>query len=77
MHNPTLGIISLFSCYKLNLTVFVILNSRLICCSFGSDGFSFQEVREGISSRCGLSHFPCDDRGIPTWHHAQSALKFI
>ncbi|PPD77216.1 hypothetical protein GOBAR_DD25851 [Gossypium barbadense] len=45
-----------------------------ICCTFGSDGFPFQEVGKSLSRWGCITRITCDDRGLPAWHHAEYAL---
>ncbi|KHG15960.1 hypothetical protein F383_00118 [Gossypium arboreum] len=45
-----------------------------ICCTFGSDGFPFQEVGKSLSRWGCITRVTCDDRGLPAWHHAEYAL---
>ena len=60
-------IIFCFSC----LICFVsLLISRHIGCASWGDGFSFQEIREGLSSRCCVACLPYNDRWLLAWNYA-------
>lgn len=45
-----------------------LFTARPLCCASGGDGFSFQEIREGFSSRCCIACVFCNDWRLLAWN---------
>ncbi|MBA0604096.1 hypothetical protein Godav_016781 [Gossypium davidsonii] len=60
--------------FKFTHQVMILEEIWYICCTFGSDGFPFQEVGKSLSRWGCITRITCDDRGLPAWHHAEYAL---